>query len=90
MYKSTCVSLIQFQSESVEISRLFQGNRLMLLEDALENFITTYKEITLPAPVIATLAPVALCNHCMQLRDGKYFIRLVLKGEFQVSGIELL
>lgn len=90
MYKSICVSLIQFQSESLEIPHLFQGNRLVLVEDALENFITAYKEITLPAPVIAALAPVALCTHRMRLRDGKYFIRLVLKGEFQVSGIELL
>lgn len=60
------------------------------MEDALENFITAYKEIIFLAPAITTLAPGALCNHCRQLRDDKYFIRVVLKGEFQVSGIELL
>lgn len=87
MSKSTCVYLIHLPSEAVEILCFFQGNRLMPVEDALENFISAYKELPLLAPAIPTLAPVALCNHCRQLRDDKHFIKVVLKGRFQVSGI---
>lgn len=74
MYKSTPVCLIQLPSEPVEIPCFFQGNRLVPVEDALENFITAYKEITLFATAITICASVALCNHCRQLRDDKHLM----------------
>lgn len=73
MYKSTPVCLFQLPLEPLEVPCFFPGNRFVPVEDALENFGTAYKEITLLAPAITTLAPVALCNHCRQLRDDKHF-----------------
>jgi len=90
MCKSACVCFVQLPPEPVETPCFFPGNRLAPVEDALENFITACKEITLLATAATTLVPVALCNLCRQSRDDKHFVRAVLKGEFQVSRIELL
>lgn len=73
------------------IPGFFKGNRLVPeKEDTFGSFITASKEIPFLATAITTIAPAALCNHCRQLRDDNYFIRVVLKEEFEASRIELL